>query len=316
MVNFKTAIRLFCSNQRIFWKAIFDKLNKRGLLHWIGDRAYLRTAYYLKFGKTLNLNNPKSFNEKLQWLKLNDHRPEYIKMVDKIAMKELLTTAVDSQYAIPTLGVWEKVDDIEWDKLPNQFVIKWNHDSGSIVICKDKNTFDRKNAEKKLRRGEKVNGFWYGREWPYKGVKPLLLAEPYLEDKKTGELRDYKVFCFNGTAKLLLVASDRQKKGESVKFDYFDTDGNHLDIINNHPQASTPPELPLNYKLMFELAEKVSQGLPHLRVDFYEVNGKVYIGEFTLYHGSGLMWFKPDIWPVRMGEWLNISNIKEESNEG
>ena len=187
-------------------------------------------------------------------------------------------------------------------------------DSGSIVICKDKEKFNSEAAIDKLRRGARVNGFWYGREWPYKGVTPLLLAEPYLEDTSTAELRDYKVFCFNGIAKLMLVASDRQKKGESVKFDYFDMNGNHLDIVNNHPQASTPPELPQSFKIMIELAEKISMGYPHLRVDFYEVDGKVYFGELTLYHGSGLMSFTPDIWNYRMGEWIDINSIKRKTN--
>lgn len=309
MTSFRTALHLLKSNRLGFCAAVFEIMNKKGWLHWLSDKTYLRTAYYLKFGRKLNLKTPQTFNEKLQWLKLNDHRPEYVKMVDKIAMKDYIAERLGAQYAIPTLGTWERIDDIEWGKLPEKFVLKWNHDSGSIVICKDRKSFSKDAAIKKLNHGEKVNGFWYGREWPYKGVKPMILAEPYLEDNKTGELRDYKVFCFNGEAKLLLIASDRQKKGESVKFDYFDINGKHLDIVNDHPQANTPPELPSAFKLMFELAEKISVGYPHLRVDFYEVNGTVYIGELTLYHGSGLMWFKPDVWPLKMGEWLDISSV-------
>lgn len=294
---------------RIVLYAAFDKLNKLGLLHWLCDRSFLRIVYWLRFGKRLKLKNPQSFNEKLQWLKLHDRRPEYVTMVDKIAMKDYIINAVGSKYVIPTLGVWDKPEDIDWDSLPKQFVIKWNHDSGSIVICKDKSSFDRVAAIKKLSYGAKVNGFWYGREWPYKGVKPKLLAEPYMEDSKTHELRDYKVFTFNGSVKLILIASDRQKKGESVKFDYFDTEGNHLDIVNDHPQAPQPPELPSCFSQMIDIAQKLSQGFPHLRVDFYEVDEAIYIGELTLYHGSGLMSFKPNGWEETMGSWIDLTSV-------
>lgn len=306
MSRIRTAGRLALTKPRVFLKALFDDLNEKGLLHWLGDVSFSKLAYWLRFGKQLNLKSPQTFNEKIQWLKLYDHRQEYINMVDKLAMKSVVTEKVGPEFTVPTLGTWEKVDEIGWESLPRQFVIKWNHDSGSIVICKDKDTFDREAAIRKLRYGENFNGYWYGREWPYKGVKPKLLAEPYLEDSVTKELRDYKVFSFNGKVKLLLVASDRQKKGESVKFDYFDTEGNHLNIVNDHPQAQVPPALPESFKLMIELTEKISVGYPHLRVDFYEVNGKVYIGEFTLYHGSGLMSFKPDEWNEIMGSWITL----------
>ncbi len=310
MSKVKTALRIAVTSPREFFKVVFDVLNERGLLHWMSDSSFAHISYWLRFGKKLNLKNPILFNEKIQWLKLNDRRQEYIKMVDKIAMKELVSEYVGSQYTIPTLGVWNSVDDINWDILPKQFVIKWNHDSGSIVICRDKDSFDRESAIKKLRYGEKNNGYWYGREWPYKGVQPKLLAEPYLEDGTTKDLRDYKVFAFNGEVKLFLVASDRQKKGESVKFDYFDTDGNHLDIINDHPQAQIPPALPSSFRQMIKMSEKISEGYPHLRVDFYEVDGNVYIGEFTLYHGSGLMSFKPDEWNAVMGDWITLPEKK------
>lgn len=306
MINIKTALRLLVTNQRVFLKAIFDRLNERSMLNWMSDATFLKMAYWLRFGKHLNIANPQIYNEKLQWLKLYDRRPEYMSMVDKIAMKKFVSDRIGSEYTIPTIGVWEKPDEIEWESLPSQFVIKWNHDSGSIVICKDKTTFDRKAAIEKLNYGAKVNGFWYGREWPYKGVKPLLLAEPYLEDSKTYELRDYKVFAFDGVVKMMLIASDRQKKGESVKFDYFDVDGNHLNIVNDHPQAQKIPDLPVSFKKMIDLTEKLSQGFPHLRVDFYEVNGSIYIGEFTFYHGSGLMSWMPEEWNKIMGDWLQL----------
>lgn len=306
MINIKTAARLLKTNRRFFLKAGFDYLNQWGLLHWVSDSSFLKMAYWLQFGEKLNLENPQTFNEKLQWLKINDHRPEYVKLVDKVAVKEYVSERIGQEYVIPTLGVWKRPDEIEWDNLPNQFVLKWNHDSGSIVICKDKSVFDKKSAIKKLRYGEKVNGFWYGREWPYKKVKPLLLAEKYMEDTKTHELRDYKVFTFDGKAYMLLIASGRQKKDGEVKFDYFDIHKGHLNIKNEHPNSAILPELPVSFDKMILLAEDVSKGYPHMRVDFYEVNGRVYFGEITLYHGSGLMNWKPDEWNYTMGSWITL----------
>ena len=306
MSKLGTALEFVKHDKRGFLYAVYEKLNKKGLLNWVSDKAYLKAVYWLRFGEKLNLSTPVKYNEKLQWLKLYDHRPEYITMVDKLEMKKYVSEKIGENYVIPTLGTWVKPEDIVWDSLPNQFVLKWNHDSGSIVICKNKDTFDRAAAIEKLRYGAKVNGFWYGREWPYKGVKPLLLAEPYLEDSKTHELRDYKVFAFNGVVKMMLIASDRQKKGESVKFDYFDINGNQLNIVNDHPQAPKIPELPQSFKKMIELTEKLSQGFPHLRVDFYEVEGRIYIGEFTFYHGSGLMSWKPDEWNYKLGNLIDL----------
>lgn len=312
----KTAARLITKNRRVFLRVIFDKLNKQGLLRWLSDKSFLKMDYWLRFGKKLNLKNPKTFNEKLQWLKLYDRRPEYVTMVDKIAVKDYVAKRIGSEFIIPTLGVWDKPEDIDWNSLPNQFVLKWNHDSGSIVICKDKDSFDKEAAIKKLSYGAKVNGFWYGREWPYKGVKPKLLAEKYMEDCSTCELRDYKVFTFDGKAQLLLVASERQKPREEVKFDYFDIEKGHLSIVNNHPNATVPPKVPEHFDEMIALAEQISAGYPHLRVDFYEVNGKIYFGEITLYHGSGLMTFKPDEWNEKMGAMIHLPKDEEDNNGG
>lgn len=306
MSKIHTIGRLLANDRRGFLYIIFDKLNKKGLLHWLSDADFLRMDYRLKFGEKLNLSNPQTFNEKLQWLKLHDHRPEYVTMVDKIAVKDYVAERIGSEYIIPTLGVWDKPEDIDWESLPNQFVLKWNHDSGSIVICRDKITFDREAAIKKLSYGAKVNGFWYGREWPYKGVNPQLLAEKYMEDNATCELRDYKVFAFGGEARFVLVASDRQKKNGEVKFDYFDINKGHLNIVNEHPNSSELPHLPASFDKMIVLAEEISKGYPHMRVDFYEVNGMVYFGEITLYHGSGLMSWKPDEWNYTMGSWITL----------
>lgn len=309
MSKIGTAVRMMKNDKRGLLYTLFDKANKRCLLHWMNDSLFLKTIYWLRFGKHLNLSEPVDYNEKLQWLKLYDHRPEYVTMVDKIAVKEFVADCIGPEYIIPTLGVWTKPEDIDWDVLPNEFVLKWNHDSGSIVICKNKKSFNREDALKKLSHGAKVNGFWYGREWPYKRVSPLILAEKFMEDDLTKELRDYKVFTFGGKAYMLLVATERQKAGVEVKFDFFDKKRNHLNLINDHANASIIPELPESFDEIMDLAERIAKGYPHLRVDFYEVNGRVYFGEITLYHGSGLMTFKPDWWNRTLGDLIKLPNL-------
>ena len=280
-------------------------------LRLLPDKLYLQLLYFKHFKKLIDFKDPTTFNEKLQWLKLNDRAPLYTTIVDKLAMKDWLANKVGEGYTVPTLGVWDKPEDIEFDRLPNNFVLKWNHDSGSIVICKDKNSFNQEEAIKKLQHGATFNGFWYGREWPYLNVPPKVFAEPYLEDKETKELRDYKLFTFNGEVKLLLIASERQKPGVDTKFDFYNIELNHINMRNQHENAAIPPTPPKSFHLMKELAEKISKNFAHLRVDFYEVDGRVYIGELTLYHGSGFMTFSPNEWYRILGDWIDLSSVKK-----
>ena len=278
-------------------------------LKLLPDKLYLQLLYFKHFKKFINFKNPRSFNEKLQWLKLNDRKSLYTTIVDKLGMKEWIKEEIGEGYTVPTIGVWEKPEDINFDELPNSFVLKWNHDSGSIVICKDKKNFNEEEAINKLQHGAKFNGFWYGREWPYLNVPPKVFAEPYLEDKETQELRDYKVFTFNGKAKLLLIASERQKTGVDTKFDFYDMELHHIDMRNQHENGKVPPTPPESFYVMKDLAERISQDFAHLRVDFYEVDGKVYIGELTLYHGSGFMTFSPDKWYDILGDWIDLNRV-------
>lgn len=271
------------------------------------DRLYLDLLYFKHFRKFPNWKKPRSFNEKLQWLKLYDRNPFYSELVDKYLVKNYVESKIGKEYVIPTLGHWDDPSEIDFDSLPDKFVLKWNHDSGSIVICKDRLRFDKQKACKELASGKSGNkGFWYGREWPYKNVKPVLIAEPYLEDSKTKELRDYKFFTFGGKVEFFLVASDRQNPDEDTKFDFFDNNLCHMNMVNVHPNARICPEPPQNYKLMKELAEKLAVGFKHLRVDFYEVDGHVYFGELTLFHGSGLMTFEPNEWYYKLGDLLKL----------
>ncbi len=274
--------------------------------HIIPDSLYIKLVFHKHFGRFPDLKNPQTYNEKLQWIKLHDRRPEYIKMVDKYVVKQYIADTIGDEYVIPTLGVWDDAGKIEWDKLPEQFVLKCNHDSGGIVICKNKSSLNIDEAVNRLNKCLKNNGYWYGREWPYKHVKPLILAEQYMEDNKTNELRDYKIFTFNGVAKALFIATDRQAKDKETTFDFFDTDYNHLPFTNGHPNAATLPEKPEHLDEMIKLAEKLSRGIPHLRVDFYEVNGKIYFGELTFFHWSGFVPFDPEEWDYRFGSWITL----------
>lgn len=285
------------------WVGLF--LSNSIIKEKLSDKMYLKLAFYAKMGKRLRLKTPETYNEKLQWLKLYDRKPEYTKLVDKYEVKEFLSRTIGEQYVIPSLGVWDNFENVDFAKLPDQFVLKCTHDSGGVVICKDKNSFDIEAARAKINKSLGKNYYYSGREWPYKAIKPRIIAEVYLEDEKYGELRDYKFFSFHGVPKLMFVASERQSK-EETKFDFFDMEYNFIDMRNGHPNAKVHPEKPMHFELMKILTEKLSKGIPHVRVDFYEVNGSVYVGELTLYHWSGLTSFDPPEWDKKMGEWISL----------
>lgn len=273
---------------------------------FIPDKQYLKLMYRIRMGKKLNLKNPQTFNEKLQWLKLYDRRPEYTIMVDKYEVKEYVADIIGRKYIIPTLGVWESFDEIDFNKLPNQFVLKCTHDSGGLVICRDKNKLNMTEARKKIEKSLKSNFYWVGREWPYKNVKPRIIAEQYMEDLNDHELRDYKFFAFDGVVKALFIATDRGDKLVDTKFDFFDTEFRHLEFTNGHPNAKVVPHKPETFDEMKKLAGKLSVGIPQVRVDFYEVNGKAYFGELTFAHWSGMKPFRPEIWDKVFGEFIEL----------
>ena len=271
------------------------------------DELYLKLLFRVRMGRKLNLCNPQTFSEKLQWLKLNNRNPEYTKMVDKVDAKAYVANIIGEEYIIPTIGVWERVEDIDFDNLPNQFVLKCTHDSGGIVICSDKSNLDISSAKAKLKRGLKRKYYAQNREWPYKNITPRIIGEQYMVDESGYELKDYKWFCFNGEPKALFIATDRGVAGEETKFDFFDAEFNHLPFTNGHPNANREIAKPKSFEKMKELAAKLSAGQPHLRVDFYDVNGKIYFGELTFYHWSGTTPFEPEEWDYTFGSWINLS---------
>lgn len=271
---------------------------------WLPDKAFLKCKFRLAMGYKLDLKNPKSFSEKLQWLKLYDRRPEYTTMVDKVKAKEYVSSVIGKEYIIPTLGVWADPDEISFYNLPNRFVLKVNHNSGTgMYICKDKNTMDIEKVKAGLRKGLKENFYMINREWPYKDVQRRIIAEKYMEDDY-GELRDYKFFCFDGVVKAMFIAKDRSKGEDAVRFDFFDADFNHLPFTNGHPNAEILPEKPKKFEEMKQLASKLSKGIPHVRIDFFEVGDKVFFGEMTFFHWGGTMPFDPVEWDYVFGQWI------------
>lgn len=272
----------------------------------IPDKIYINIKFYKNFGKFVDFDNPQTYNEKLQWLKLYNRDPFYNIIVDKYLVKQYVENKIGKQYIIPLLGVWNHFDDIDFSKLPEQFVLKTNHDCGGVIVCKDKSIFDYKNAKDKLEQHLKNNYYWEHREWPYKDVKPVIFAEKYMVDESGYELKDYKWFCFNGVPKLLFIAQDRDNPNEETKFDFFDMDFNLLPFTNGHPNSGVERKKPAGFDKMRELAAELSKGIPHVRVDFYDINGEIYFGELTLFHWSGFVKFEPEEWDYKLGSWITL----------
>ncbi|OQA64843.1 MAG: hypothetical protein BWY38_02900 [Ignavibacteria bacterium ADurb.Bin266] len=283
--------------------AILVLLYKTGYI--LPDKLYLRILFRLRMGKRLDLKSPETYSEKLQWLKLYNHIPEYTIMADKASAKEYVASKIGREYVIPSLGMWDKFDDIDFDKLPDQFVLKTTHGSTiGIIICKDKSNFNISSARKEINKSLKHNYFYDGREWPYKNIVPRIIAEQYMVDESGTELKDYKFYCFDGDPKLLLVATDR---GIDIRFDFFDIDFNHLSLLQAGDKNATKQILkPKNYEKMVDIARKLSEGIPHVRVDLYNVNGKIYFGEMTFFSAGGIVPFKPEKWDYILGSWIKL----------
>ena len=273
------------------------------------DALYIKLLYKNRMKKKLDLTNPKTYNEKLQWLKLYNRKQEYTIMVDKYAVKGYVEKIIGKEYIIPTLGVWEHFDDIDFDKLPDQFVLKCTHDSGGLVICKDKETLDKEKAKKQIEHCLKRRYFLNTREWPYKDVKPQIIAEKYMVDESGYELKDYKFFTFDGKVKAMFIATDRGSESETC-FDFYDCNFEHLPFKNGHPNAKKKIIKPENFDKMIELAEKLGKDIPHARIDFYNINGKIYFGEITFFHWSGLKPFEPEEWDYKFGSWIQLPEGK------
>lgn len=286
------------------YKFIF-LLDKLKITKLIPDDTYLRLKYRATFGKNLNLKVPQTFNEKLQWLKLYDRNPEYIKMVDKYEVKKYIAQKIGNEYVIPTLGVWDNVDDIDFDSLPDQFVLKCTHDSGGIIICKDKSQFDVNAAKKTLKKSIKCDYYLMGREWPYKNVKRRIIAEKFMVDNSGDELKDYKLMCFNGKVKCSFVCSERFSDN-GLKVTFFDRNWKKMPLQRHYPFSDKEINPPINYNKMIELAEQLSADIPFVRVDFYEIDKMIFFGELTFYPGGGFEEFTPEEWDKKLGNLIEL----------
>ena len=250
-------------------------------------------------GYKLDLDNPKTYDEKINWMKIYDRNPLYTQLADKYRVKEYVNQKIGKEYTIPVLGVWNSADEIDISNLPNWFVIKANHDCGSVYFCEDKEHFDEGEVKKALKKALRKNYFWGGREWVYKNVERLIFAEEYIDNLADN---NYKFFCFDGKVKAVYVAPYREKT-----VDYFDADYNHLDIYTClHKPADKIPQKTDKFEEMKAIAEKLSEGIRAVRVDLYEADGKIYFGEMTFYHEAGFTPFIPDEWNDKFGEWIGL----------
>lgn len=273
----------------------------------VSDKLFLKVLFRIKVGYWPDFDNPRSYNEKLQWLKLNYKRPEYTEMVDKVAAKDYVAKMVGEKYIIPTIGVWDSIDDIDWNSLPNQFVLKAAHDSGGVVVCKDKSKLNISEAKDMLAGAGKKDYTKYNKEYAYHDVPRRFIAEQYMEDESGFELKDYKIFCCDGKPKYLFVATGRQQ--HDTRFDFYDCDFNHLPVLNGHPNADVRPTKPQNFEEMLEVASKLSQSIPEVRVDLYNINGNIYFGELTFFHWSGLTPYEPREWDFKFGDTIKLPGI-------
>lgn len=294
------ALQSLLHNRRHFISALCVRF---GFL--FSDERYLKIQHRLIFRKPLDLDNPVTYNDKLQWLKLYNHRPEYTTMADKVKVKQYVAERIGEQYVVPLLGVWDRPEDIEWDKLPEKFVLKTNHDGGSygVVVCKDKESFDQVKAIKRLKASLRRDTYMLGREWPYKNIQRKILAEQFVEGAGTNELLDCKFFCFDGKVKLLYLVT-YGKTGSHQ--DFFDEDFNPLDLQGLYPNSMSKPSKPAHFELMKELAQRLSEGIPHVRVDFFEANDKVYFSEFTFFPSGGWAAFHPEEWDYTLGRFIKF----------
>lgn len=283
------------------------RLAKAGFYNRMDDRKYLERVYKARMGRPLNLENPQLFSEKLQWLKLYDRNPLYTQLVDKYRVREYVAEKIGEEHLIPLLGVWDDPDDIDFDALPDQFVLKCNHNSGTgMCICRDKSKLVYKAVRKELKKGLQENFYLRHREWPYKDVPRKIICEQYMTDNSmTDELTDYKFFCFHGVAKVMYVSKDICS---SPRTNFFDMDFNPLPIRLKDPPADILPQKPEHFDKMKQFSEVLSKDIPFLRVDFYSSQECVFVGELTFYHAGGFVKVSPPEWDQKFGSWIHLSN--------
>ena len=280
-------------------------LASHGFYHSMSDEEYINRLWKYRMDYPLNLDDPKTFCEKMQWLKLYDHNPEYTKLADKYEVKQIVADTIGSDHVIPLLGVWLDFDDIDFNELPDRFILKATHDSGTFVICKDKTKFDYKAARDRFKKAMNRNYYWSGREWQYKNIPPRIIAEEYIDSLGKPESVEYKLTCMNGELKFTTVCTGIAHSAFSDRTnDSFDRDLNHMPWYAYYKNSDKPITLPAELPQMIEYAEKLSQGIPYVRVDFYLVDGQIYFGEMTFNTWDGFLEFDPPEWDKKLGDML------------
>lgn len=285
--------------------------SKLGLYNNMDDKKFIEKMFKATMDYPLNLEKPKSFNEKLQWLKLYDRNPLYTKLVDKYKVREYISEKIGEGYLIPLLGVWDDPEDIDFDFLPNKFVLKCNHNSGlGMCICTDKSKIDIKKVKNELKSGLAQNYYLNGREWPYKNVSRKIICEKYMTDETGKNLRDYKFYCFDGKPKIVGIYQDRNSDKETTG-DFFDMNFEWVDLRFGMPNALNKPQKPQKFQEMIKIAEILSEGMPEVRVDLYISNNKIYFGELTFFDGGGFDKIEPLEWDYKLGSWIKLPKIKK-----
>lgn len=276
--------------------------------YFVSDKLSLKIKYKNTIGKNLNLDNPQTFNEKLQWLKIHNRNSLYTQAVDKYEVRKYIAVTIGEEYLIPLVGVWDKFEDIDFSKLPNQFVLKCTHDSGGLVICKNKNVLDIETAKNEINKCLKRNFYYVAREWPYKNVKPRIICEKYMLDESGTDLKDYKFMCFNGEVKCSFVCLNRNSPN-GLNVDFYDMKWNPMPFQRHYKSSGSITPRPKNFDKMVEFSRKLSKDIPFVRVDFYEINGQLYFGELTFYPGSGFEEFTPESYDYLLGSWIELPKI-------
>lgn len=296
----KKVIELF-KNPKKIKLYIIRKIGKK-----INDKKYLQLLYKIRFDKKIDFDNPKTFNEKLNWLKLYDRNDKYTMLADKYLVKEYVEKTIGKEYVIKNYKIWENVEDINLDELPCKFVMKCNHDSGGLIICKNKENINLEDVKDKLKRSLENNYFYYKREWPYKNIKPLILVEEFIEDKEMEDLRDYKFMCFNGVPKFVYITV----KNDNIWENYYDMEFNPVEINHGFPRYKEEFKKPENFDEMVKIAKQLSKDIPFVRIDLHNTDGKIYFGEFTFYDWGGLRPYSDEKYDKLLGDLLKIEGRK------
>lgn len=296
-----TKLRNIVNNPKLI---ILYALNLK-IFRIISDTIFLKIKFKFKMGRTLDLKNIQTFNEKIQWLKLYDRNPLYTNLVDKYEVRKYIENELGNEYLIPLLGVYDNFDEIDFSDLPSQFVLKPNHTSGDIYICKDKTKINYSELKKVVNKWLKRRYYWVHREWPYKNIKPKIICEKYMVDESGTELKDYKFMCFNGKAKCLFICLNRNSSS-GLNVDFYDMDWNPMSFERHYPSSGTMIPKPKNFDKMVKFAEKLSKDMPFVRVDFYEISGQLYFGELTFYPGAGFEEFTPESYDYLLGSWIEL----------